>query len=214
METITKEYKHPLFTATFTNKDGYYSLTGHIAERFGAIGEYIIEVAPEFRLLESLHLTRVTNIPVEVEKDLFDTLKALEIHEVDNPDNTYTGIELTVFPEEWDNDELDRVSALAKHLNCPAEWVTRYGEGFNAMGSAYLVLTDAEAEQEMDKELDYYIDEVLEIPDSIRPYFDEDRWKQDAAQLDGRGHVLNRYDGCEYEETGDISGEPYFIYHQ
>ena len=73
----------------------------------------------------------------------------------------------------------------------------------------YYVLTDEEADDMEDRLLDNYIDECLEIPDDIRPYFDEEKWKSDA-RMDGRGHIISTYDGCEYEET--VEGTTYYIY--
>lgn len=74
-------------------------------------------------------------------------------------------------------------------------------------GQEYLVLTDDEADCEMDESLDNYIEEVImpEIPEAYQNYFDEDAWKQDAS-YDGRGHIIATYDGCEYEQDG------YYIY--
>lgn len=80
---------------------------------------------------------------------------------------------------------------------------------FSYYNEDYLVLTDEEADEEEDRQLDNYIDECLEIPNNIRPYFDEESWKQDA-RMDGRGHILSSYDGCEYEE--EVEGTHYYIY--
>ena len=48
----------------------------------------------------------------------------------------------------------------------------------------------------MDEHLDSYIEECLEIPEHLRFYFDEEKWKDDA-RMDGRGHSLSSYDGHE-----------------
>ena len=80
---------------------------------------------------------------------------------------------------------------------------------FSYYNEDYLVLTDSEADNMEDSLLDNYIDECLEIPDNIRPYFDEEKWKRDA-RMDGRGHIISSYDGCEYEET--VEGTTYYIY--
>ena len=60
-----------------------------------------------------------------------------------------------------------------------------------------------------DQQLDNYIDECLDIPEHIKPYFDEEAWKRDA-RMDGRGHIISTHDGCEYEET--VNGTTYYIY--
>ena len=80
---------------------------------------------------------------------------------------------------------------------------------FSYYNEDYYVLTDSEAGEEEDRQLNNYIDECLEIPDNIRPYFDEEKWKRDA-RMDGRGHIISSYDGCEYEET--VEGTTYYIY--
>ena len=85
----------------------------------------------------------------------------------------------------------------------------------------YLVLTDAEADDKWDEELDNYIEECIE-PEierisegqgnlSYYIKFDEEMWKRDA-KMDGRGHSLSRYDGHEHEET--VNGQTFYIYRQ
>ena len=44
-----------------------------------------------------------------------------------------------------------------------------------------------------------------------RNYFDEEAWKSDA-RMDGRGHIISRYDGCENEEK--VNGTWYYIFRQ
>jgi hypothetical protein len=83
----------------------------------------------------------------------------------------------------------------------------------------YLVLTDEEADDKWDEELDNYIEECItpEIDKldvgnlSYYIKFDEEMWKRDA-KMDGRGHSLSRYDGHEHEET--VNGETFYIYRQ
>lgn len=67
---------------------------------------------------------------------------------------------------------------------------------FYTNSGEYLVLTDEEADQAWDDELERYIDDCLDIPDNVKPYFDREKWKSDARG-DGRGHALSGYDGCE-----------------
>jgi hypothetical protein len=78
----------------------------------------------------------------------------------------------------------------------------------------YEVLTDEEADDRWEEELDNYIEECImpEIKDdTLRRYFDEDAWKSDA-RYDGRGHAISRYDGNENEEK--VNGTWYYIYRQ
>ena len=80
---------------------------------------------------------------------------------------------------------------------------------FSYYSGSYYVLTDSEADDKEDQQLNFYIDECLEIPDDIRPYFDDEKWKRDAG-MDGRGHIISTYDGCEYEE--EVNNTTYYIY--
>ena len=77
----------------------------------------------------------------------------------------------------------------------------------------YEVLTDSEADDRWDEELDLYIEECIlpELPDFVSQYFDREAWKRDA-RFDGRGHAISRYDGEENEQT--INGETLYIYRQ
>ena len=105
--------------------------------------------------------------------------------------------------------------ALAAHLKVDVSTIEEcsYGNGeyfecTDAPGE-WWVLTDEEADAAWDEDLDKYIDDAMEIPEAIKPYFDEEKWKRDA-KMDGRGHSLGRYDGEENEEK--IDGVWYYIY--
>ena len=91
------------------------------------------------------------------------------------------------------------------------EEVTWSDDNFEANGCEYMVLTDDEADQKWDEYLDSYLDECVlpELPESAQHYFDRESWKYDA-RMDGRGHSLSSYDGCEYDAEAD--GETYYIY--
>lgn len=94
-----------------------------------------------------------------------------------------------------------------------------YDENIFEYGSEeYLVVTDEEADELWNEDLENYIDDCIlhELPENYRQYFDREAWKSDA-KYDGRGHSLNRYDGNEYEETVyNEYGEKnnYYIYRQ
>ena len=64
----------------------------------------------------------------------------------------------------------------------------------------YAIGTDEEADDAWEKALESYWDEIIEpeVPDFIRNYLDYDKWESDA-KMDGRGHALSSYDGCETE---------------
>ena len=77
-------------------------------------------------------------------------------------------------------------------------------------GETILVLTDSEADKRVDEYLDNYLDDCCEIPEWIRPYFNEEDWKRDVLRFDGRGSQLASYDGNEDME--EIEGTDYYIY--
>lgn len=64
----------------------------------------------------------------------------------------------------------------------------------------YLVLTDDEADEAWEENLNSYLEECVypEIAPPLRGYFDDEKWKRDA-KYDGRGHSLSTYDGTEIE---------------
>ena len=89
--------------------------------------------------------------------------------------------------------------------------VEGHGNMFSYYNEDYYVLTDSEADDVEDQQLDNYISECImpEIPEHLQNYFDDEAWKRDA-RMDGRGHNISTYDGCEYEET--VEGTTYYIY--
>ena len=111
-------------------------------------------------------------------------------------------------PEMFD----EKIQALAKHLDLNNEdlrMIEENGDYLSFDDREFLVLTDDEAEKKWDEHLDSYIEECLEIPEHLRFYFDEEKWKDDA-RIDGRGHSLSSYDGHEHEIK--INETEYFIY--
>lgn len=116
----------------------------------------------------------------------------------------------------------EKMQAVAQHLNIEHDedemenlTESTYNENIiEYYNEEYEVLTDEEADERWDEELQYYIDECImpEIKDeTLRRYFDEEAWKRDA-RFDGRGHAISRYDGAEYEER--INNTWYYIYRQ
>ena len=111
-------------------------------------------------------------------------------------------------PEMFD----EKIQALGKHLDLNNEdlrMIEENGDYLSFDDREFLVLTDDEAEKKWDEHLDSYIEECLEIPEHLRFYFDEEKWKDDA-RIDGRGHSLSSYDGHEHEIK--INETEYFIY--
>lgn len=94
-----------------------------------------------------------------------------------------------------------RLNALALHLGVDLEElnVSAYDEKTVEYGDKeYLVVTDEEADELWEQDLDNYLEECIypELPEFARNYFDEESWKDDA-RYDGRAHSLARYDGNE-----------------
>lgn len=109
----------------------------------------------------------------------------------------------------------NKIQALAQHLGCEDKDITQgYNEStFQYDNEEYLVVTDDEADDLWDEDLNNYLEECIypELPENIRNYFDEEKWKNDA-RYDGRAHSLSRYDGNE--DTEEVEGEIYYIYRQ
>lgn len=99
-----------------------------------------------------------------------------------------------------------KIKALAKHLECKQKEITvsQYDDQIFEYGNEeYLVVTDDEADELWEQDLDNYLEECIypELTGNLSNYFDDEKWKQDA-RYDGRGHSLARYDGNEYEVDG------------
>lgn len=110
----------------------------------------------------------------------------------------------------------ERIQALAKHLEVDTDEleVSKYDDKTIAYGDQeYLVVTDSEANDLWEEDLDQYIDDCIlsELPEAYRYYFDSEKWKSDA-RMDGRAHSLSRYDGDEDEQ--EVDGTTYYIYRQ
>ena len=54
---MKKTFKGNNFTATFTDENGYFSLTGNVSSVSGAIGDKLIKIDPRFKLMEDMHLS-------------------------------------------------------------------------------------------------------------------------------------------------------------
>lgn len=98
------------------------------------------------------------------------------------------------------------------------EIIEDYDNNFSYGSEEYLVVTDEEAEELWDEELEYYIDELIlpDLNERYHNYFDREAWKLDA-RMDGRGHSLNRYNGSEGEEKVEVNFneyEKFYIYRQ
>tara|TARA_R100000789_G_C2932960_1_gene129732 strand:+ start:126 stop:482 length:357 start_codon:yes stop_codon:yes gene_type:complete len=114
--------------------------------------------------------------------------------------------------------ENNKLTALNQHLQLEGEELltednltSHDGSHFEEGSSEYLVLTDDEANDKWEEALDNYLEECVypELSDPLKNYFDDEAWKRDA-RMDGRGHSLSSYDGCEHEEV--VGGGTFYIY--
>lgn len=108
-----------------------------------------------------------------------------------------------------------KLQALSKHLGLQVvelkissddDCVIKKGQ------ENYLVVSDDEADEKWEYELDYYLVEYIypELDEKIKDYFDDEKWKTDA-RYDGRAHSLARYDGVENAITVN-DYQTFFIY--
>lgn len=117
------------------------------------------------------------------------------------------------------NELNERMEAVAILLGLDEEEKQELREGgwndniIEYYNEEYEVLTDEEADDRWEEELNNYIDECIrpELPEFLGNYFDEEAWKRDA-RFDGRGHSISRYDGCENEIK--VNDTYYYIYRQ
>lgn len=111
-----------------------------------------------------------------------------------------------------DEDVAYRKLALYLHLDDFSGGIKDEGNNLFRDGKReYLVLTDDEADEMWDERLENYIDDCMEIPESLKYYFDRDKWKRDA-RIDGRGPALSSYNGDEYDI--DTEEGTFYIYRQ
>jgi hypothetical protein len=152
---------------------------------------------------------------VELEWDLGDFVLAFEdlLEEFEGyPEQLQLEILQTKFGMYPDDEDAERILALLREEGCGClEDIGDKDNHLFAVGEdkEFLVLTDSEADDRWDEELDRYIEDCLEIPEAIRPYFDDEHWKRDA-RMDGRGHSIATYDGAEDSQV--INGTTYYIY--
>lgn len=136
--------------------------------------------------------------------------------------NTEEDVELNILLSD-DEDVALRVFALRTFLDewgQPLDYLLNNMFGVNphvfvkyiTNDAEYLVLTDDEADDRWDEELDNYIDNCMEIPKAVMPYFDRESWKRDA-RMDGRGHAISSYDGRENRvDVEDANGDEHTFY--
>lgn len=109
-----------------------------------------------------------------------------------------------VILSEVDQDE-ERILALMEHTGDNWWDCEKHIEK-----SAYLVLTDAEADEKTEEYLESYLEEIIlpELNPTEQQYFDKEEWIEDHNS--DRGLCLSYTDGHEYCET--INKTTYYIY--
>ncbi len=87
-----------------------------------------------------------------------------------------------------------------------------YSEAVDLIDSEeYWVLTDDEADEKAELEAHYHLEDALDqIPFDLQKYFDNDKYISDYMS-DGRGYLLDIYNGSEDSITLD-NGSVFYIY--
>ena len=87
-----------------------------------------------------------------------------------------------------------------------------YSEAVDLIDSEeYWVLTDDEADEKAELEAQYYLEDALsQIPSDLQQYFDDDKYISDRIS-NGRGWLLDTYDGSEDSITLD-NDSVFYIY--
>ncbi len=98
----------------------------------------------------------------------------------------------------WDTDDFaDAVADLsdAVELDELSAWTV-----IEIDGDDWYIVDENDRESMWDDCLQSYLDECVypQLSEQWAPYFDEERWKRDA-RMDGAGHAISSYDGCEHE---------------
>lgn len=94
--------------------------------------------------------------------------------------------------------ERDQKYTTACRQAFDGEKVKEYRDLSQTNDGEYLVLTDDEADEKARDYSESYIDDCMDIPDHLEVYFDRERFIEDAISIDGRGHIIASYDGCEH----------------
>lgn len=154
----------------------------------------------------------IKSLPEDFEDTLTNLIESIKQEEEEKADRLVTDEDIELF----DNfSEPETALALALICGLSVNEIDDISEDggnyWTVQGVSYLAGTDDEMGEAWDEELDRYIDECIEIPAHIEPYFDRERWKDDA-KIDGRGHALNRYNGDE--EEAEVNGVMYYAYRQ
>lgn len=220
----TKEVDSYIETITQSRYDDDTYIVNSKLEKQGEAPQYYIDTIEEFKNLLSKKDIEMINNYLQI-KDGFD--KPFNKHEEKATNNLREGIKKKIETKpvikDWlyndniifnllhDNNK-NTHEKLIKAWN--GEEIEDDREEREENQGEYLVCTDDEADEKWNESIDNYIDECI-IPEmninNPERYFNSELFKEDCEN-DGRGHTLNRYDGCEYEEN--IDGKTYYIYQQ
>lgn len=100
---------------------------------------------------------------------------------------------------QYDDSEYSQDHREACRQAFDGEEVDEYRQLSDVNSGEYLVLTDDEADEQARDQNKGILDEITDIPDNLREYFDLERFLDDCISQDGRGHTLASYDGEENE---------------
>jgi hypothetical protein len=214
-------------TAEITTRNGYPEFTAS-GEYNGSFGQCLDSIKPAtdeqrglIHIWEQWHLNG-RNKPLQ--EDLEETIDNL-IDTIEEQEEERTGdplfdrfkddgevIELIEDKTMFEGRDAELCAALCKMFDLSEDDLQDIeidGNRVTVQGTDYLAGDDGEMDEEWDNYLENYIDECLEIPESVERYFDREKWKDDA-KMDGRGHSLNSYNGGE--EEAKINGTYYYAY--
>lgn len=127
----------------------------------------------------------------------------------DRPDIIHREVNLLYHIFYWYNDEVKEYSKLIQDA-FNGKKIEEYRSWSKTDDGNYLVLTDSEADNELDKYLEEMLDDEGIVPGADSPYFDREAWKKDA-EVDGRAHFLARWDGEEHTIDVSVVDHPYLF---
>lgn len=189
----------------------------------GSCGQCLDKIKPanasQAEFIKYWDYYHLKTVPEGFISSLKATIKKIEALEVERSEEIIYSTDdelLKIIEEKTDftGRDAELCAAFVKMFNLKLDDLASIGIGndiASVQGTDYIAGNDNEMDEAWEQYLRDSIDDCMEIPDHIRPYFDEERWINDA-KIDGRGHCLNHYDGGE--ESAIINGTWYYAYQQ
>ena len=180
-----------------------------LAQHLGVGFEYRAELSSgyeDFQAIEEIE-EKMVQLIYEVEhlKEEADVLFGEEKEDAPETDAIMTEVDkladdIAILQTLIDEDDPELVEDIEEGYSA---YTLKYGK------EEYIVATDDEADELWEESLDNYIESCLEIPEHLRFYFDDSKFKRDC-KTDGRAHSLASYDEEEHEE--EVNDTTYYIY--